>query len=282
MAVDPKKLGTENRSSILPTATPSMEFSGPNYDFADELPIPSEVGVKRGSSLSSVVDAAKGVAYYADMIGYGNPSSALTRNMGVRPLGINYFVRTASKCSNGADMWIYVNGVPKGDIFGKRIQRVMRESGIPALQGLAPGMIEDVKAGLDPTGVANSIFGSGYMQCKKVSMPVGDTAGKIKGNDGSTWIQPVFNGDITYKGKIPYQSRWVFDKWLTQEEFQKQYELRTFCPDGSSIVNHEGQDCNKPAIKKEGFQESSENLDTLLPVALLLTLGAFLYARYRN
>lgn len=288
MSVDPKKLGAETRSSVLPTTVPSMDFSGPNYDFADELPLPSEVGVYRGNSLSSVVDAGRGVAYYADMIGFGNPSSRFTRNMNPRPspMGINYFVRTATKCSNGADMWIYVNGIPKGNAFGKRIQRAMRDAGVPGLQGLAPGMIEDVKAGLDPTGVANSIFGSGYVRCKQVTLPVGDNQGRIKGRDGQTWIQSIKPGDIRYdkRTKKPEQTRWVFGSWLTQEDFSKEYEQRVFCPDGSSIVNHEGQDCKKPAIRAEGFQVgsgASESMEVLLPVTLLLGVGALLYVRYR-
>lgn len=286
-APDPKKLGNETRSSILPTSF-GDEFLGPSYDFADELKIPSDVGVKKGNSLGSVVDAARGVAYYADMIGYGNPSSSFTRGMKTppTPMGINYFVRTPTKCSNGADMWIYVNGIPKGDAFGKKIQKALQGMGVASLQGLAPGMIEDVKAGLDPRGVANAVFGSGYAECKKVELPVGDVAGKMKSSDGVEWIRPAYAGDIK-KGPNgrPVQSRFVFSKWLTQEEFTKQYNLRTFCPDGSSIVNHEGKDCNKPLLKPEGFMgkvAAADGVEVALPAALLVSLAAFLYLRYRN
>lgn len=285
---DPKKLGNETRSSVLPTAFAMDEMLGPNYDFAEELPTPSQVGVSRGKSLSSVVKAGTGAAYYADMIGFGNPSNVFTRGMGrsgPKPMGINYFVRTPTKCSNGADMWIYVNGIPKGDMFGKKIQQAIRELGVPALQGLAPGMIEDVKAGLDPRGVTNAIFGSGYMQCKQVTLPVGDVNGRIKSSDGVQWIKPIGPNDIK---PGPRQTRWVFDKWLTQEEYSNQYELRKFCPDGSSIVNHEGQDCSKPLITPEGFTsqgiqyERATSLDGLIPIALLVGIGAVIYMRYRD
>lgn len=287
-APDPNKMGTESRSSVLPTSTPPMDFVGPNYSFADELPFPNEKGAVRGDSLGSVVDAARAAGYYADMITYGGASSPFTASLNPQPMGVNYFVNSGSKCSNGANMWLYVNGIPKGDAFGGKIQQALSGMGLPALRGLAPGMIEDVKAGLDPTGVVNSIFGSGYMKCKSVTLPVGDSSGRIKGRDGSEWIRPLFPGDIEYIGKPsrPFQTRWVFDRWMTQEEYQKEYDLRTFCPDGSTIANHEGLNCDKPLLKpttakKEGF-EGSTGVDTILPVTLLLGLTAILYVRFRN
>lgn len=292
MAADPKKLGDETRSSILPTASPSNDFLGPNYVFADALPMPHEVGVKRDDSLTSVINAARGVAYYSDMIGYGAPSSALTSTLKEKPapLGINYFIRTATKCSNGADMWIYVNGIPKGDAFGERIQKAMAGMNMPPLRGLAPGMMEDVKAGLDPRAVTNAIFGSGYTRCKLARLPVGDAKGRLQGPDGVVWIQPLSSTDIDRKDGIPKQSRWVFDSWLTQQEYQKEYDQRTLCPDGSLIMNHEGQDCAKPILpppppsrgRREGFLDSSDTLEVLLPVALLLSVTACVYMRYRN
>ena len=144
-------LGAEKRTSILPTASPSSDFLGPSYDYADELPMPNEIGVRAGNNLNDVMDAVKGVAYYADMIGYGEASNFLTRSMGSKPfpMGVNYFVKTGSKCSNGADMWVYVNGVPKGDALGQRAQTAMKNLGLPALRGLAPGILEDAQAALN-------------------------------------------------------------------------------------------------------------------------------------
>ena len=78
-------LGDEKRTSILPVASPSVDFLGPNYDYADELPMPNAVGVRAGGNLSDVTDAVKGVAYYADMIGYGEASNFLTRSMNNKP-----------------------------------------------------------------------------------------------------------------------------------------------------------------------------------------------------
>jgi hypothetical protein len=220
----------------LPTKLDTSYF-GPNYDFADNLPMPDQVGVRRDNTLSSVMDAAKGGAYYMDMIGFGSPSNDFTRSMGnkPRPLGINYFIRTGSQCSNGADMWYYVNGVPDGSALGTRLKEALSRAGLPPLRGLAPGMLEDAKAGLDPKPVVSAILGSGYAQCRKVTLPVGDTFGKIANpSTGEQWI----SGKIEYINGVPHQTRWVQDVdkagnpiYLYVDEFDK--APKTQCPDGS-------------------------------------------------
>lgn len=282
---DPKKLGNNTGKSILPVLPPMTDFVGPDYSYADEMPLPNEVGVRRDASLGAVMDAAKGAGFYADMIGFGEASNPLTRSMGRKPfpMGVNYFMRTTNKCSNGADMWVYVNGVPKGDIMGKRITQAMNNLGYPQLRGLAPGMMEDAVAGLNPTPVLNSLFGSGYAKCKQVTMPVGDNYGRVKSLDGKEWIRPLFPGDIKSSGGKPAQTRWIFDRWMTQEEWQREYDARVFCPDGSQIANHTDRDCNKPLFKAEGFQNQREDTTvTLFTVAVLLGLAASVALRYRS
>jgi hypothetical protein len=137
------------KANLLPTAQVGDEpgFFGPDYDFADSLPTPNQVGVHRGDSLDSVIDATKGAAYYVDMIGFGQPSNAFTQSMGnkPKPLGINYFIRTGIRCSNGADMWHYVEGIPTGKAFGGRIKQALQGPGHPGLRGLAPGIMEDAE-----------------------------------------------------------------------------------------------------------------------------------------
>ena len=101
--------GNDNRTSILPAQdTSSIGTTPPNYSFADELPMPDQIGVRRGGSLNDVADAVRGIAYYSDMIGFGGPSTGLTRGMPNKPfpMGVNHYLRTMTKCSNGADMWV--------------------------------------------------------------------------------------------------------------------------------------------------------------------------------
>ena len=77
-----EKVGLENRISILPTpnAQPmGPGLLGPNYSFADNLPLPEQVGVRNGDDLQSVTDSVKAVAYYVDMIGFGEASAIVLK-----------------------------------------------------------------------------------------------------------------------------------------------------------------------------------------------------------
>ena len=283
---DSKKLGNNSGASLLPVVTPETDFFGPEYSYADEMPLPNEVGVRRDNTLSSVTDSVKGVAFYSDMIGFGQASSPLTRSMGKKPfpMGINYFMRTTTKCSNGADMWSYMNGIPQGTIMGKRVRDALRNLGMPELRGLAPGILEDAEAGLNPLPVLNTIFGSGYAKCKQVTLPVGDVFGRTKSSENKEWVRPLFPGDLKVRNGVPMQTRWIFDKWMTQDQWQVEYDKRDFCPDGSSITNHTDKDCSKPQVKAEGFinhdRKMGDSSNELLTVAILLGLAAAFGVRY--
>ena len=203
--------GNETRASILPSAAPSgLSILGSSYSPSDSLLSPPQIGVRVGDSMGDVVNAVKGVAFYTDAIGFGAPSSGLTQGMPLRPVGINYFMKTGQKCSNGADMYTYFEGIPRGDALGKRVQQAMSEMGLPPLRGLAPGIMEDAKQALNPVPLLGTLFGSGYPQCKQVTYMVGDAYGRIRGDDGSAWIDSpdtaVRRGDGLY-----YQTAWVQD-----------------------------------------------------------------------
>lgn len=247
--------------NLLPTAQVGDEpgFFGPDYDFAAALPTPKNVGVRRDDSLDSVIDAARGAAYYVDMIGFGEPSNKFTREMGnkPKPLGINYFIRTGIRCSNGADMWYYVEGIPRGDAFGERIKFALAESGLPSLRGLAPGMLEDAKVALDPRPVMNAVLGSGYPKCRLVELPVGDQDGNL----GLPGEEPWIKGPVGRSGRYATQKKWVQDVdrkgrplYMTREQYDK--EPRTLCPNGSPRVNCPELD------KKEGFTIGPISLST--------------------
>lgn len=222
--------GLETRTSILPTMQEEQGpgVLGPDYDFADNIKLPGQVGVRNGDDFASVYDSLKGVGYYVDMIGFGN-ETALSRGTGVRALGVNTFMKTGMKCPNGEDMWTYVEGIPKGDALGRRVAAAMQSVGYPALQGLAPGIVEDAKDALDPTPILNAAFGSGYPACELVERVVGDQNGQIiNPGTGKSYIQ---DSQTAYKkgdGRF-YQKRWVQMKnprgdavFLTKEQYDAQ------------------------------------------------------------
>ena len=265
--------GTESRASILPAAPPSgLSLLGSSYTPSDSLLTPPQLGVRTGDSLGDVVNAVKGVAFYTDAIGFGQSSTPLTAGMPLKPIGINYFMKSGKKCSNGADMYTYFEGIPRGDALGKKVQQAMTDMGLPALRGLAPGIMEDARQALDPGPLLSTLFGSGYPQCKQVTYMVGDAYGRIRGDDGAAWIDSpdtaVRRGDGLY-----YQTAWIQDVdaagnpvMLTREQWEAAPKTRR--PDGQPVA-------------KEGFVSIGNGTSILenpwviggVAVACLLALG---------
>jgi hypothetical protein len=263
--------GTEKRTSILPSMIPSgLGFFGSSYSPADAMLTPNQIGVRVGSNISDVVSAVKGVGFYGDQIGFGAPSTGLTRGMNLRPLGVNYFIKTGVKCSNGADMWHYMQGITQGDALGQNMKKVMADMGMPPLQGLAPGMIEDAANALNPAPLMNALFGSGYPQCKLATLPVGDSYGKIAdSNTGEPWISNPETARQEGGGWV--QSRWVQDtdrngNMINLSRDQWVSALKTHNPDGTPI-------------QSEGFEALTSPV-TIISVGVLCLL-AFAVVRKR-
>jgi hypothetical protein len=217
--------------------------------------------------MDDVINAVKGVGFYSDQIGFGAPSTGLTQGMPLQPLGVNYFIKTGLTCSNGAEMWQYMQGITQGDALGEKLKMTMAEMGLPPLKGLAPGMIEDTENALNPSPIMNALFGSGYPQCKQVTLPVGDAYGRISDPDtNEDWI-----GDLTgiqQSGNGYLQTRWVQDtdrsgnpvnlsrdQWVAA---QKAYN-----PDGTPIQSQ----------VKEGFKNILMNPTTIVSVGVLCLLA---------
>ena len=235
--------GNETRTSILPSENPTgLGFFGSPYSVTDSLLTPAQVGVHKGDEMGSVMDAVRGVGFYVDMIGFGESSNRLTKNLppGVelKPLGINYFMNTGQECSNGATMYQYYEGIPQGNALGPKVKKAVSEMGLPALRGLAPGMLEDAQGALNPGPLLNAMLGSGYPQCKQVTKMVGDAYGHIRDPDtGVNWIETP---ETATKGtdNLMYQTRWVQDtdsygNEISLDREKWSAEPKTYNPDGT-------------------------------------------------
>ena len=210
-SVSGMQMGTDLRPNILPVETPSGPgIFGPNYNPADEILPPDQVGVHRGEELSDLIGTAKGAMYYVDVIGFGKSSNFMTRGMGgLTPMGVNYFVQTGQTCSNGAKMWQYMKTIPEGNALGSKIKNGLSSAGLPSLQGLIPGMIEDSEAALDPMPLVHGISGSGYPLCKLSGLQmVGTSQGKITNVDGEPLID---NEGVVQRNGLYYQEKWIQD-----------------------------------------------------------------------
>jgi len=260
--------GSETRTSILPSMVPSgIGFFGSPYKPADAMMTPPQIGVEVGDSMDSVINAVKGVGFYSDQIGFGAPSTGLTQGMPLAPLGVNYFIKTGVSCSNGADMWQYIQGITQGDALGDKLKMVMAEMGLPPLKGLAPGMIEDAENALNPSPLINALFGSGYPQCKQVTMPVGDSYGRIADPDtGEVWISNPETAVNNGNGYV--QTYWIQDTDsqgnpvnLTRDQWAA--APKTFNPDGTPAQTQQ----------QEAFESMMTRPSTIIVVGVLCLLA---------
>ena len=232
---------------------------GPKYSFADQLATPSELGIGRDGSFDGIMRAVAGVNYYVDAIGFGEATGLAKMNgMEQVPLGIQYFMKTGATCSNGADMYEYVSTIPKG-LPGRVGDEIQKTMGVK-FRGLAPGIVEDAASALNPLPLFQSVIGSGYARCKKVTLPVGDLKGQVQ-----SWYDPS-NVWITDPYKVvngaPSQTRWVLDKYIAQEEY-----------DATSKTEQPGVLPNT-----EGFSGDSRNTMAAGVLFAALFLGAVAWA----
>lgn len=209
----------------------SDSLLGPKYDYTNEIAAPSEIGVRAGGSFDDVMGAMAGFNYYIDAIGFGQ-STGMAKNRGLenQRLGIRYFMKTGMKCSNGADMCEYIDTIPKG-LPGRAGKESQKTLGVE-LRGLAPGIVEDAASALNPVRLFNAAMGTGYSQCKKVTLPVGDDRGRLQSPyDGTKWV----DGAVEYRNGKPYQTRWVFDKDVGQDTYDKTPKTEGFCSQGPAF-----------------------------------------------
>ena len=273
-----KQIGAETRGNLLPTEMPSQQSAfgvlGPDYNYAGELVLPGDIGVRRSGTFGAVMDGVRGINYYMDAIAFGQSSNGMTAGMPFKRYGINYFIKSGTKCSNGADMYQYIELIPKGDALGKNFQRGMASVGFKTeLRGLAPGVIEDVKAGMDPVALMKPLFGTGYSRCKKITKRVGDESGRIKDNDGNFWVYDP--ATVQYIGGLPYQTKWVRDIDIDAAEFDN--TPKTMNPDGSPRKESVGESfMDKP----DKFLDEM-SLTQLLKIASILLIANIAVYKYR-
>lgn len=213
----------------------SPGFFGPSYSFDNEIKSPKEIGVRADGSPGGILDAVSGVNYYSDVIGFGQKT--LFNFTDMQPMGIRYFMPTGAVCSNGAQMWEYVDSIPKGDLLGNRVKNALQDMGLPGMRGLAPGIMEDARDALNPMPLFRAAMGSGYPKCKQVTLPVGDGYGNIRSpSDGTLWI----------KGRVdpgPTQTKWVQDRdangiTLFMDRIEYENAPKTLYPDGTPIEGY--------------------------------------------
>ena len=209
--------------------TPDMTtILGPKYDYSAEIKTPGGIGVNFGDgSWGGIKGAMAGVDYYSDVIGFGETTGFAKGNgLTMDPLGIRYFITSGATCSNGQDMYQYVDTIPHG-IPGRLGNEIQNTLGVK-LRGLAPGMFEDAAKALNPMPMFNAMTNSGYARCRKVTLPVGDPEGRIQSPvTGEQWIDPSKEA-LTYPNGKPHASHWIFDSWVSADEYAADKKVEGF------------------------------------------------------
>lgn len=206
------------------TPQDSYGYFGPDYDFARNIPLPGEIGVRQEPSVGAIIDSVAGVNYYVDTIAFGGPTFFDSHNP--QPMGTRYFLNTGMRCSNGATMSAYFDGVTKGNLLGDSVEEALASAGLPGLKGLAPGMLENARDALDPRPILSAVTATGYPVCQQVQCPVGDVNGSIT---NARETKPYILDPVQYVNSMPVQTRWVqaYDSTgsalqLTKDEFAAQ------------------------------------------------------------
>ena len=277
-------------------------FFGPEYSFADNIPLPGQIGVRQEPSFGAIIDSVGGINYYVDTIAFGGRTFFDQHDP--KPMGIRYFLNTEMRCSNGATMSDYFDGVTRGDLLGDHVAKALESTGLPGLKGLAPGMLESARNALDPRPILSAATSTGYPVCQQVVCPVGDSAGSIQNAQEASKpyiIDPVQYGTAGMGG--PTQTRWVqaYDPktgWplsITKGEFGA--NPKCYNADGT-YMNRPPNGCVKPppqntqgsgryslckviqAPVKEGFcNPENEMIATVACVAILGGIAAWSISR---
>jgi hypothetical protein len=246
-------------------------FLGPNYSVPDAIPLPGQVGVRQEASFGAILDSIGGVNYYVDTIAFGGPTFFDSHNP--QPMGIRYYLNTGMRCSNGATMSEYFDGITKGDILGSRVAAGLASAGLPGLRGLAPGILENARDALDPRPIFSAVTATGYPVCQQVACPVGDNGGAVTDPADPTQT-PFILGDLIWNNGMPYQKRWVqsYDAngealSISKDEFAA--APKCYNADGSYMDNP-GAGCaatEPPAVADPGIGRYS-NCSVLQPPSL--------------
>ncbi len=194
----------------------------PKYSYADELKGPSDLDISRDGSFSSVANAIAGINYYGDAIGFGSATGFARDRDGPaseqRPLGIRYFLNTGMECSNGQPMHELVDTIPKGSFLGPRLTRELEVMELPLMKGLVPGIVEDAVGATNPLPYMRASVGNVYPKCRRVEERVGSLEPpyvRSRADYRNIWVKP----DRIDRNGIPYQTRWVLDRWISQKEW---------------------------------------------------------------
>jgi hypothetical protein len=120
----------------------------------------------------------------------------LTKDLPIKPSGKNEFIRSGQTCSNGADMYVYIQGVPT------------TKGGLP-MNGLVPGFLLDSYQAFNVNALIDTMTNNAYPECKQAELPIGMAGSREK------------------------EKRWIESRRISKQRYD--CTPKTFAADGTPI-----------------------------------------------
>ena len=67
-------------------------YFGPKYSFADNIPLPGQIGVRQEPTFGAIIDSVGGINYYIDTIAFGGRT--MFDSHSPQPMGTRFFLNT--------------------------------------------------------------------------------------------------------------------------------------------------------------------------------------------
>lgn len=180
---------------------------GPDYNYANFIKNPSEMGINSKGTLPTLKNNMKGLRSYIDILLTGKSEANKLGNDKI--LGSKFFLSTGAKCidyktNEEVPRSLYISNTPSGFIPGLSNMTGFKAS---EFKGLIPGMLQNVNA-INPMKLFKVFSMSLKPKCAKVNLPV------IDGEHNETYeekyiplleLEELANEDSTY------------DKYLTRD-----------------------------------------------------------------
>jgi hypothetical protein len=161
---------------------------GPDYNYANNINAPSDIGMSDSGSLSALAKDVGGLISYVELLVEGTGKASKTG----QPLGDKFFLQTGAKCvdtatNNEVDRYIYVNNVPTGNI-----PFVSSGMGVnfSEFRGLIPGTMSGMNV-FNPFNIMRGFLSGSKPSCQEITMEVIDV-----NNNKSTETHYVTTVDI--------------------------------------------------------------------------------------
>ena len=245
----------------------SNDYLGPNYNYAQEIKGPHEIGMSSGGNFGALVNDVAGLIEYVEVLVSG--SSKAQRNPGHGPLGNKYFLKTIAQCKDIdtqklVPRSIYINNVPTGNI-----PFISGLSGVDfsEFRGLIPGVITNIEV-LNPITIGEALLSGPNPDCANITLPTklqqgtGDGLQDVAGEDsGYITLTDMYNMDPCDVGEKYCKPDWGYQSGTGNQ----------CCTLGFQNINSD----NKKKRKKDVFAE------IYIIIISLLGLYIFLYLLHK-